>query len=160
VQVYDLRDPLSSSMAAGVALLNGGGRCIFCGNPLPLAQRAASAAGLAGASDPVDTARSVTADAAAREFAARLVDFDRNAAKRTAVIDDQGDWFEIESNQWLTREERQQLQERQALEEELEKQRRSRVTVSVDLIGRQVLVELEASFDSRREQSCTALHSL
>ena len=32
----------------------------------------------------------------------RLVEYDRNAAKRTAVIDDQSDFFEIDSNAWLT----------------------------------------------------------
>ena len=30
------------------------------------------------------------------------VDFDRNAAKRTNVIDDQSDFFEIDSNAWLS----------------------------------------------------------
>ena len=28
--------------------------------------------------------------------------YDRDAAKRTAVIDDQSDFFEIDSNAWLT----------------------------------------------------------
>ncbi len=32
----------------------------------------------------------------------RLVGYDRDAAKRTAVIDDQSDFFEIDSNAWLT----------------------------------------------------------
>ena len=30
------------------------------------------------------------------------VDFDRNAAKRTSVIDDQSDFFEIDANAWLS----------------------------------------------------------
>lgn len=30
------------------------------------------------------------------------MEYDRNAAKRTAVIDDQSDFFEIDSNAWLT----------------------------------------------------------
>ena len=30
------------------------------------------------------------------------VDYDRNAAKRTSVIDDQSDFFEIDSNAWLS----------------------------------------------------------
>lgn len=33
---------------------------------------------------------------------ASQVDYDRNAAKRTNVIDDQSDFFEIDSNAWLT----------------------------------------------------------
>ncbi len=32
--------------------------------------------------------------------------YDRDAAKRTAVIDDQSDFFEIDSNAWLTPEAR------------------------------------------------------
>ena len=36
----------------------------------------------------------------------RLVGYDRDAAKRTAVIDDQSDFFEIDSNAWLTSEAR------------------------------------------------------
>ncbi len=32
------------------------------------------------------------------------MDYDRNAAKRTTVIDDQSDFFEIDSNAWLSAE--------------------------------------------------------
>ena len=74
----------------------------------------------------------------AREFAARLVEYDRSAAQRTAVIDDQGDFFEIDSNAWLTPEERDNFKKQQALQEELERQRRNKVTVSIDLLGREV----------------------
>ncbi len=30
------------------------------------------------------------------------MEYDRNAAKRTTVIDDQSDYFEIDTNAWLT----------------------------------------------------------
>ncbi len=30
------------------------------------------------------------------------MEYDRNAAKRTTVIDDQSDFFEIDTNAWLT----------------------------------------------------------
>jgi len=40
------------------------------------------------------------ADAVA--FKNRLVGYDRNAAQRTKVIDDQSDYFEIDSNTWLS----------------------------------------------------------
>ena len=42
------------------------------------------------------------ADAVA--FKNRLVGYDRNAAQRTKVIDDQSDYFEIDSNTWLSKE--------------------------------------------------------
>jgi len=37
------------------------------------------------------------------------VDFDRNCAARTVVIDDQSDWFEIDGNAWLDESERSEL---------------------------------------------------
>lgn len=74
----------------------------------------------------------------AREFAARLVEYDRSAAQRTTVIDDQGDFFEVDSNAWLTPEERDNFKKQQILQDELERQRRAKVTVSIDLLGREV----------------------
>ena len=41
------------------------------------------------------------AAAAAREFKDRLVDYDRNSRQRTTVVDDQNDFFEIDTNSWL-----------------------------------------------------------
>lgn len=53
-------------------------------------------------------ATDVTAAEAAREAAAaavafkdRLVEYDRDSARRTHVIDDQSDFFEIDTNAWL-----------------------------------------------------------
>ena len=37
----------------------------------------------------------------AREFKDRLVEYDRHASERTTVLDDQSDYFEIDSNVWL-----------------------------------------------------------
>lgn len=39
--------------------------------------------------------------AEARAFKDRLVDYDRNARQRTTVVDDQNDFFEIDTNAWL-----------------------------------------------------------
>lgn len=38
---------------------------------------------------------------AAEAFKDRLVEFDRNARQRTTVVDDQNDYFEIDTNAWL-----------------------------------------------------------
>ena len=43
-----------------------------------------------------------TKEADAVAFKDRLVGYDRNAAQRTKVIDDQSDYFEIDSNTWLS----------------------------------------------------------
>lgn len=88
--------------------------------------------------------------ARARAFAARLVEYDRTAAQRTAVIDDQGDFFEIESNAWLAPEERENLQKQQVLQERLEQQRKDKITVTIDLLGRQVRL-LTIECQSERE---------
>lgn len=44
------------------------------------------------------------AEAAAEAFTKRLVDYDRNSAARTTVIDDQSDYYEIDGNSWLSTE--------------------------------------------------------
>lgn len=44
------------------------------------------------------------AEAAAEANAKRLVEYDRNSAARTTVIDDQSDYYEIEGNSWLSME--------------------------------------------------------
>ena len=44
------------------------------------------------------------AEAAAEAYAKRLVDYDRNSAARTTVYDDQSDYYEIDSNNWLSKE--------------------------------------------------------
>jgi hypothetical protein len=69
----------------------------------------------------------------------RLVEYDRNSAKRTSVIDDQSDYFAID-NVWLDDAERRVLLDRQRLIEEAEAERGSRITVAVDLMGRQVVL--------------------
>lgn len=91
--------------------------------------------GIGRGADPPDAAA-----AAARDAKDRLVAFDRTAAARTTVIDDQSDWFEIESNAWLDEDEREEAK-RQAMEveearEAAAKNRATRVTL--DLLGRRV----------------------
>lgn len=44
------------------------------------------------------------AEAAAEAYAKRLVEYDRDSAARTTVIDDQSDYYEIEGNSWLSME--------------------------------------------------------
>eukprot|EP00798_Chlamydomonas_sp_ICE-L_P031289 gene31287-6435_t len=53
------------------------------------------------------------------------------------------DFFEIDSNQWLTDAEREELRSRRRVDEEAEEARRKRFTVSIDLLGRKVLVHNE-----------------
>ncbi|CAN1262694.1 Activating signal cointegrator 1 [Linum perenne] len=75
----------------------GEGPCLFCG--ALVLKEGSSYAGLEGITAPVSDA-----EAAAEAYAKRLVDYDRDAASRTTVIDDQSDYYEIEGNSWLSKE--------------------------------------------------------
>ncbi|PIN25796.1 Activating signal cointegrator 1 [Handroanthus impetiginosus] len=86
------------------------------------------------------------AEAAAEAFAKRLVEYDRNSAARTTVIDDQSDYYEIEGNSWLSKEEKELLTKKREELEEAELAKRSKVVMTFDLLGRKVLLnEDEAS---------------
>lgn len=75
----------------------GEGPCNFCG---ALVLREGSVyGGLDEGAVPVSDA-----EAAAEAYAKRLVDYDRNSAARTTVIDDQSDYYAIEGNSWLSAE--------------------------------------------------------
>ena len=105
--------------------------------------------GIGRGADPPDAA------AAARDAKDRLVAFDRTAAARTTVIDDQSDWFEIESNAWLDEDEREEAK-RQAMEveearEAAAKNRATRVTL--DLLGRRVDDASSATSSMRRRRT-------
>lgn len=75
----------------------GEGPCSFCG--ALVLREGSSYAGLEGAAAPASEA-----EASAEAFTKRLVDYDRNSAARTTVIDDQSDYYELEGNSWLSKE--------------------------------------------------------
>lgn len=101
-----------------------GGLCTFCGAqvalsysqqsqtnasltpplqpPATTAQTQPAFSSTAEATSSTDQQDDKEADAVA--FKNRLVGYDRNAAQRTKVIDDQSDYFEIDSNTWLSKE--------------------------------------------------------
>ncbi|KAK9116744.1 hypothetical protein Sjap_015691 [Stephania japonica] len=111
----------------------GEGPCSFCG--ALVLKEGSSYAGLDEAVVPLSDAEAV-----AEAFAKRLVDYDRNSAARTTVIDDQSDYYEIEGNSWLSREEKELLTKKREQVEEDERARRSKVVVTFDLVGRKVVV--------------------
>ncbi|KAG0604183.1 hypothetical protein M758_10G151100 [Ceratodon purpureus] len=113
----------------------GEGPCNFCG--ALVLKEGSDYAGLEGMSMPPAN----DAEAAAQAFKDRLVEFDRSAAQRTTVIDDQSDYFEIDGNAWLSDKEKQLLRQRQEVEERIEAERRKRVIVTIDLLGRKVVME-------------------
>ncbi|XP_007532408.1 activating signal cointegrator 1 [Erinaceus europaeus] len=69
----------------------------------------------------------------------KLLEFDRTSIRRTQVIDDESDYFACDSNQWLSKIERETLQKR---EEELREFRHaSRLSrkVTIDFAGRKIV---------------------
>ncbi|GIL84063.1 hypothetical protein Vretifemale_12782 [Volvox reticuliferus] len=147
-KIYDCRSVTNDILR----FLDRGGVCTFCGDTVPLSykdrQKAAAAAAAKDAEsspEPVGAPGAAgeedAATAAARAFKDRLVEYDRNAAKRTTVIDDQSDFFEIDTNSWLTDQERAELRQRRQMEKEAEEARRRRLTVTIDLIGRKVVLD-------------------
>ncbi|XP_013776774.1 activating signal cointegrator 1-like [Limulus polyphemus] len=76
---------------------------------------------------------------AAVEQKNRLLEYDKNSEKRTRVIDDESDYFAVESNKWLTKEERAKMSQKQ---KELHARRhvsRLNQKITLDFAGRRVL---------------------
>jgi hypothetical protein len=71
----------------------------------PHSSSADTTSAAAGGSDAAAAAAAdEDATAKAIAFKDRLVDYDRHSQKRTTVIDDQSDYFEIDTNAWLSEE--------------------------------------------------------
>jgi len=117
----------------------GEGPCRFCG--ALVLQEGSTYAGIEG-TEVYDTEKESNAVA----FAKRLVDYDRNSAPRTKIFDDQSDYYEMDGNTWLSKEEKDRLtKEKKEIEESREVQK-NKLIVTFDLIGRKVVVnENEAS---------------
>ncbi|KAK6795466.1 hypothetical protein RDI58_008919 [Solanum bulbocastanum] len=90
---------ISNCLSCGkiVCEQEGEGPCNFCG--ALVLKEGSSYAGLDEGPVPISNA-----EEAAEAYAKRLVDYDRNSAARTTVIDDQSDYYEIEGNSWLSKE--------------------------------------------------------
>lgn len=90
---------ISNCLSCGkiVCEQEGEGPCNFCG--VLVLKEGSTYAGL-------DEGLMATTDAeaAAEAYAKRLVEYDRDSAARTKVIDDQSDYYEMESNTWLSNE--------------------------------------------------------
>ncbi|XP_010426207.1 PREDICTED: activating signal cointegrator 1 [Camelina sativa] len=111
----------------------GEGPCSFCG--ALVLKEGSSYAGLEEGYTPVSDA-----DVAAEAYAKRLVEYDRNSAARTTVIDDQSDYYESESSCWLSAEEKELVRKKREEIEEAERVKKSKVVMTFDLIGRKVLL--------------------
>ncbi|KAE9609624.1 hypothetical protein Lal_00006428 [Lupinus albus] len=137
---------ISNCLSCGkiVCEQEGEGPCNFCG--ALVLKEGSSYAGLEE-SLPVLS----DAEAAAEAYAKRLVDYDRNSAARTTVIDDQSDYYELDGNTWLSKEEKELLRKKQEEMEEAEQTKRNKVVITFDLVGRKVLLNKDEVSESQPE---------
>ena len=191
-KIFDLRAKDGVLSQTALAFLEGSARCTFCGAYVEVtladgvtrfrggdADADATPAADAATRDVFEelskiSLGTVTSDARSGGDAAtaaavaakdRLVHFDQTSAKRTTVIDDQSEWYEIDGNAWLDETEREELkrQAKEMAEAEEEAKRKARTTWTLDLVGRKVVApateddaESTATSDERASDSALA----
>ncbi|MBZ3889125.1 Activating signal cointegrator 1 [Sciurus carolinensis] len=89
----------------------------------------------------------------------KLLEFDRTSIRRTQVIDDESDYFASDSNQWLSKIERETLQKREEELRELRHASRLSKKVTIDFAGRKILEEENplAEYHSRLDETVQAI---
>uniref|UniRef100_A0A4W3JGV2 Activating signal cointegrator 1 n=1 Tax=Callorhinchus milii TaxID=7868 RepID=A0A4W3JGV2_CALMI len=69
----------------------------------------------------------------------KLLEYDKTSARRTQVIDDESDYFTSDTNQWLSKQEREALRLRDEELRDLRHASRQTRKITIDFAGRQVL---------------------
>ncbi|KAF4804550.1 Activating signal cointegrator 1 [Turdus rufiventris] len=89
----------------------------------------------------------------------KLLEFDRTSVRRTQVIDDESDYFATDSNQWLSKQEREALQKREQELRELRHASRLAKKITIDFAGRQILEEDSnmAEYHSKLDETIEAM---
>ncbi|NXT81893.1 TRIP4 protein, partial [Zapornia atra] len=89
----------------------------------------------------------------------KLLEFDRTSVRRTQVIDDESDYFATDSNQWLSKQEREALQRREQELRELRHASRLAKKITIDFAGRQILEEdtSMAEYHSKLDETIEAI---
>ncbi|KAM9183200.1 activating signal cointegrator 1 [Dugong dugon] len=89
----------------------------------------------------------------------KLLEFDKTSVRRTQVIDDESDYFASDSNQWLSKIERETLQKRQEELRELRHASRLSKKITIDFAGRKILEEENplAEYHSRLDETIQAI---
>ncbi|XP_049667953.1 activating signal cointegrator 1 isoform X2 [Accipiter gentilis] len=89
----------------------------------------------------------------------KLLEFDRTSVRRTQVIDDESDYFATDSNQWLSKQEREALQKREQELRELRHASRLTKKITIDFAGRQILEEDDsmAEYHSKLDETIKAI---
>ncbi|KAM6201502.1 activating signal cointegrator 1 [Rhynchocyon petersi] len=89
----------------------------------------------------------------------KLLEFDRNSVRRTQVIDDESDYFASDSNQWLSKLERETLQKREGELRELRHASRLSKKITIDFAGRKIVEEENplAEYHSKLDETIQAI---
>lgn len=123
-KIYDCRGLVHTSQ---VRLIQSGGVCSFCGSLVPRIAERLQGIPCIPASDTGE----------AYELKDRLVEYDRDSASRTQVIDDQNEYYDIlQANAWLSDEERQEMMNVMEQEEGEQHGASRALVVTFDVFGR------------------------
>lgn len=158
-KVYDCRRSATTTVlnrhTGDIAtFLSSGGICQVCGT---LVERAARELGVVDGDDEArigggeDDGQLLTREEEeAYVLRDTLVAFDREAAARTTVIDDQNEYYDIEANAWLSDDEREEMMAK--IESDMSvSQLGQGMTVTFDMLGRRCIVvedgDAEATYD-------------
>lgn len=102
---------LPALLVLSLCAADSGFKCTYCGAAVAMTQQQRIQQAQQQQQQDQDPGSSSAAPDAAADaqaqavaFKDRLVDYDKNSQKRTTVIDDQSDFFEIETNAWLSEE--------------------------------------------------------
>ena len=85
-----------------------------------------------------------TSKSKAENLKNKLLEYDRTSEKRTKVIDDESDYFAVDSDKWLTQEQRKKLKEKEKAVHDQRHGSRLNKKYTFDFAGRQVV---EDTFD-------------
>ncbi|XP_005994154.1 activating signal cointegrator 1 [Latimeria chalumnae] len=97
----------------------------------------------------------------ALEHKDKLLDFDRTSVRRTQVIDDEADYFAVDSNQWLSKSQREALRKKEEELREIRHANRLARKITIDFAGRQVIEEQDdlSDYYSKLDETVQALSS-
>uniref|UniRef100_A0A9L0K4Z9 Thyroid hormone receptor interactor 4 n=1 Tax=Equus asinus TaxID=9793 RepID=A0A9L0K4Z9_EQUAS len=89
----------------------------------------------------------------------KLLEFDRTSIRRTQVIDDESDYFASDSNQWLSKIERETLQKREEELREFRHASRLSKKIIIDFAGRKIMEDENplAEYHSKLDETIQAI---
>ncbi|XP_049634631.1 activating signal cointegrator 1 [Suncus etruscus] len=89
----------------------------------------------------------------------KLLEFDRTSIRRTQVIDDESDYFASDSNQWLSKVERETLQKREEELREFRHASRLSKKITIDFAGRKIVEDETplAEYHSKLDETIQAI---